>query len=341
MHLNTYDEPRRWSTYRAASILDKAERFYLRVLRAIILIIATLLLVYAAWLAASSLYKISKSPDSVVEEQAAVSPDELTNAQMPTAQTAPIQAGEQPLNPTIERFYSSFVDQYYALYRGAFEPYRQREDKQLAKPEFDGAFLNTAARKDAIRKGELGFSSDRADLEKLLTVMTEAASKPITLQRLKRYQNARKIAVREQVQKSRTTMERGWDSTNTSCAAWYESPVGCPVTRPVTEPYTETVTRLQYPKGTQSHTQIFRAFQDKYFELLERRRSANAAKAESERQGIIGGIAEGNLSLMTALKITGGFLILMFFFLLIAIERHQRKLAQLREITNPLPDDSI
>ncbi|GAA4714885.1 hypothetical protein H9L13_05020 [Sphingomonas lutea] len=326
--MNAYDEPRGWSRSRAAAILDKAESFYLRVLRAVILVIATLLLVYAAWLAASSAYKISKSPESVVEEEAVVAPDELTDAQMPTTQTSPSKTANGPrVNPSQNAFYSSFVDRYYSLYRSAFEPYRQREDKQLSKAEFDGAYVNTAARQEAIRKGELNFDNDRKDLETLLTVMTEAAAKPDTIQRLKRYQAARKVPVKERVQRSRTTMQQGWDSTSTACENWYETPMGCPAQRAVEVPYTETITTMQYPEGTQSHTQIFRAFQDRFFELLEQRRNANASKAEADRQSILSGIAEGQLSLMTALQILGAFLVLMFFFLLIAIERHQRKLA--------------
>ena len=329
--MNAYDEPRRWSRSRAALILDKAEGFYLRVLRAVILIIATLLLVYAAWLAVWSAYKISKSPESVVEQQAAVSPDELTDAQMPApASSAPKTTDGQRVNPTQNAFYASFVDRYYSLYRAMFEPYRQREDKQLSKAELDGAFLNTAARQKAIASGELDFDNDRRDLEMLFQVMREAAAKPRTIQRLKRYQTARKVSVIERVQRTRTQVVQGWDSSSTACANWYESPVGCSASRVVDVPYTETVTKMQYPAGTQSHTQIFRAFQDRFFELLEQRRNANASKAEREREAILSGIADGRLSLMTALQILGGFLVLMFFFLLIAIERHQRKLAQER-----------
>ncbi len=327
--VNAYDEPRWWSRSRAASVLDRAESFYLRVLRAVILIIATLLLVYAAWLGASSLYKISQSPDSVVEQEAVVSPDELTNAQMPAIQASGEKTASAPrVHPTQAAFYGSFVDRYYTLYRARFEPYRQQEDKQLSKGEFDGAFINTEARKAAVAKGDLDFETDRRDLQTLLSVMNAAAAKPATIQRLKRYQTARKVAVKEQVQRTRTQHVEGWDSSSTACAGWYESPIGCSVRRAIEVPYTETVTRMQYPDGTQSHTQIFRAFQDRFFQLLEQRRNENASRAERERQGILAGITEGELSLMTALQILGAFLLLMFFFLLIAIERHQRRLAQ-------------
>ena len=162
-----------------------------------------------------------------------------------------------------------------------------------------------------------------------------AAAKPTTIQRLKRYQTARKVPVKKQVERTRSQVVRGWDSNSMACTYWYESPIGCSVTRTVEVPYTETVTNMEYPAGTQSHTQIFRAFQDRFFELLEQRRNANASRAESERQGILTGITEGQLSLMTVLQILGAFLILMFFFLLIAIERHQRRLAQDRAVSPP------
>ena len=38
-------------------------------------------------------------------------------------------------------------------------------------------------------------------------------------------------------------------------------------------------------------------------------------------------IADGKMSVVTALEVVGAFLSLMFFFLLIAIERHQRRIS--------------
>ena len=84
---------------------------------------------------------------------------------------------------------------------------------------------------------------------------------------------------------------------------------------------------MEFPEGTQSHIQIFRAFQDRFFGLLHERRERNRRTAEADRNDILLGIVQGHLSLWDALKILGGFLLLMFFFLLIAIERHQRRMA--------------
>jgi hypothetical protein len=93
---------------------------------------------------------------------------------------------------------------------------------------------------------------------------------------------------------------------------------------------------MQFPEGTQSHAQIFRAFQDRYFSLLQERREANSSAAEKKRQDIIASISDGKLSLLTALQVLGAFLALMFFFLLIAIERHQRRISRAMAPENDL-----
>lgn len=321
------DEIRPPLARRASVALEKAEKIYLRVLRAGILIIATLLLLYAAWLALSSIYKLSRSTESVVEEQATVSADEITSAEAPDVEKS-VSASKPSQNPEHRRFYNTFSKRYFTIYKAKFERFRHADDKQLTLSEFDDTYLNTQQRLQAIASSELNFADDQADLEGLYTVMAEAADKPLTRERLAKYQKARKVSVQQKVERTRTTYRRGWDSYSTACTNWYESPIGCSVMRPVQTGYTETVTKMEYPKGTQTHAQIFRAFQDRYVELLQGRREENAAKAETERQGILAGFIEGKLSLVTALQVLGAFMVLMFFFLLIAIERHQRRLSR-------------
>lgn len=88
---------------------------------------------------------------------------------------------------------------------------------------------------------------DRADLQTLQTVMTEAAEKPATIERLQRYKSARRVPVKKQVEKTRITYVDGWDSSSTDCANWYTSPVGCRATQPVATPYTESVMQSSWP----------------------------------------------------------------------------------------------
>lgn len=305
--------------------LDRAEAIYLEILRAVILIIATGLLAYAAWLGLWSLWKMAQSPSSVVEAPAVVVADELVNAEA-QERAMPKQEGQQ-INPAQRRYYADFVKRYYGLFRTRFEPFRQQEDKQLTRDQFDDAFIESGARLQAAAKGELDFENDRADLEALLNVMTEAAGKQQTQQRLQKYKAATKVRVAKKVQRSRTEYRNGWDRYSTSCEDWYYQPYGCAVRRAVQVPYSETVYSMEFPEGTQSHTQIFRAFQDRFFSLLNERRESNRARAQRERDEISLGNIEGRLTLWTALQISSGFLALMFFFLLIAVERHQRRIA--------------
>lgn len=311
--------------HRFGGALDRIEATYLKVLRAIILLIATAFLVYVGWLAISGLYKVTRSPDSVVEQAAVVEAPEIIDAQ---ASEAPSQnARSTGENPEQRAFYQSFAKRYFALFRGKFEPFRQTEDKKLTADEFDDAHLNTTSRLEAVKAGEIDFVSDKNDLERLLVVMTQASELPQTRERLQKYKNAEKVAVKKTQQRMRTSYRSGWDSNSSNCEGWFYSPVGCAVQRQVQTPYNVVVTEMQFPAGTQSHSAVFGAIQDRYFSLLEERRIANASKAASERSDIELGIQEGYGSFATAMYVVGGFLILMFFFLLIAIERHQRKIS--------------
>lgn len=307
--------------------LDRIEHIYLRILRAVILILATILIAYAAWLVVSSTYKISRSAESVKVAEASVQADEITSAQIEETQAPGAQPSEPVATPAQRAFYSDFLNRYYGLYRTRFEPFRQREDKTLTRDEFDDKFVRTAAKLEGLATGELDFGADSGDLRNLLAIITEAAAKPETVSRLERYRAAKKVRVPKKVQRTRTEFRRGWDSYSTACEGWFYAPIGCAVRRAVQVPYSETIYALEFPQGTQSHTQIFQAFQERYFELLDSRREANSRKAQGERERIIEGNAEGQISLLTALQVGAAFLLLMFFFLLIAIERHQRRMS--------------
>jgi hypothetical protein len=315
-----------------AAFLDRIESIYLRILRSVVLVIATLLVVYAAWLVISGLYKTTRSPSSVIEKQSVVAPEELTDAEAP----ATLRPADKPtIDPERRAYYTGFLSQYFHVFENQFEPYRQPEDKLMTSDEFDDAFIKTNDRLAAVSSGDLLFSQDREDLDALLRTMTKAAVMPNTKHRLEKYRNAKKVTVTKSIQRTRTVPHAGWDSSSESCDDWYRSPIGCAVVRTVEEPYTETVTALEFPPGTQSHTQIFRAFQDRFFKLLNDRRQANRREAETEREAIRNGRTEGGVSLVLAIQVLAGFLLLMFFFLLIALERHQRKIAQSVDFGGP------
>ncbi|MDB5695767.1 MAG: hypothetical protein JWN21_1310 [Sphingomonas bacterium] len=312
---------------RVTRALDRAEVIYLRVLRAAILIVATVLLVLAAIGAATALYKIAQSPNSVVEQASTVAADELAGSA--NSASAVSTTVEVPRNsPAQRRFYDDFAKRYHGLYRAKFERFQRPDDKKPTVGEFDDLTIDTAGRLRAIADGELSFDTDRADLETYLTTLASAADLAETQKTLEAYRRARKARVASRVERVRYESRRGWDSLSTTCPAWYESPIGCAVTRQVPIPYNATVYTMRYPDGVQSPSQVIKAYQDRYFSLLAERRASNAAEADAKRESILIGKAEGRATLLQVGVVLGGFLLLMFFFLLIAIERHQRRLAR-------------
>jgi len=267
----------------------------------------------------------------VKEAIATVVANELADAEEPETETS---GNKEPVaDAAKQKFYADFVKRYYALFRAKFEPFRQREEKTLTTDGFDDNFVQSGLRLEAVTASEIDFEKDKADLETLLSTMTSAATEPKVVERLARYKGAKKVAVQRQIRRIRTEYRRGWNSSSTSCDGWYYSPIGCAEQRAVEVPYTVTSSTMEFPKGTQSHSQIFRAMQDRYFNLLEQRRSNNLATADTRRATIEEGNVQGALDLGTALRIFGAFLALMFFFLFIAIERHQRRFASTLPLT--------
>lgn len=326
--MNENDAAPRALGARAADLFERMEAVYLRILRGFILVFATLLIIYAAGLAVVSLYKMSRSPASVVEEVATVSGQDLLPAEGAEVPRPNESSARDRTNPEHRRFYQQFVRRYHALFRQRFEPFRQRGDRQLALDAFDDAYVNSEARLQSVTSGHLDYASDRADLELLLRAMNEAAQAPETQRRLQAYRAARQVRVCRDEQRTRTVTRSGWDRYSTACSDWFYPPYGCPVTRAVQRPYTQRVCEMRFPEGTRSHADIFRAYHDRFFALLQQRRQTNSADAAAARLAIELGRIEGAMSLTKAAYIFGGFLLVMFFFLLIAIERHQRRLAR-------------
>lgn len=302
-----------------ARFLNRAESVYLRVLRASTLVIATLFVIFAAWLVVSSLYNLSRDPSAVEEVPAEVSPEEIANIPQNGTQVTS-EESKQKIDPTSEAraFYKDFSSKYFAVFREGYEPFRQPSDIKLTLDAFDKAFVHSAARVEGVRDGSLDFERDKADLEKLLPAMQAAANLPQTKDRLSSYKKAKKTRVENKVNKTRDERYCAYYGYYIDeCIAWD--------TRTVS--YTDTEVEMQLPKGVVSHTDAFGAYQDNFMRLITSRREKSLQDAEAKRQEIVVANAEGKQGLWVALQVAGAFLMLMFFFLLIAIERHQRRLA--------------
>lgn len=302
---------------RAGEVLNKLERVYLAAIRAVALAAATLLIVYAAWLAISGAYKSSKDIDTVKEAPASVSPQDVTRIDVRRLAKPTEGDGADPFSSQ-KGYYSDFARRYFILFRTKFEPYRQAEDKSLDQKSFDARFVRTVERIDGVRAGTVDFEHDKADLESLLAVMTKAAADKSTLDRLRAYKGAKRIKISRTV--TDTRRER-------YCSYYGYYLDECLIYDTRTVPVRRTVQETKLPEGVITHAALFHAYQDRYFSLLSERRRANAATAEQERFAIIADNLDGSARLWTAIKFLGGFVVLMFLFLLIALERHQRKIA--------------
>lgn len=304
---------------KAHMFLNSAENFYLRALRSTTLIIATLMIAYAGWLGLSGIYKASRDVKSVQEAKTVVSAQDILAKQEEDAlqeQSAGPAAQADPLAKE-KAYYRAYVAKYRQLYKAKYEPYRQASDPILNSAQFDERFLSTNGRLNMISKGELDFEKDKAVLEKLYGVMTELAESEKTIAKLKKYRVAKKVQVKKTVSGTRPVQSCGYYSYYSGCL-YYQ-------TNYVT--YKEVVTKMAFPKGTVSHVELFSSYQADFLKLFGERKTENAANAAKERNEILSDNAEGKANIWTAFQIAGAFLMLMFFFLLIAIERHQRKMS--------------
>lgn len=311
----------------AAALLLRVERFYLLLLRVALLFVATLILLWALWLGGSAGVKIFRSANSVVQQPASVAAAEVAEVVRAPVADATSPAKTPTATSEQRRDYQTLLNRYYALYRTRFDIYRRPEDKSLDRDGFDDNYLQTDQRLAGVADGSVSFATDHADLTALVDKMTAAASQPILVARLGAYKRAKLRPVTRKVQKYRTEQRRGWDSLSTSCPGWYYSPIGCAVTRSTQIPYTDTVTAMALPDGLISPSRAFRAMQDQYFSLLTDRRQKAAADATTKREEIMAGNADGWDRVSMMLRVLAAFVVLMFFFLLIAIERHQSRIA--------------
>lgn len=328
-------EPRKNS--RLANIFEKAEYFYLALIRYTILIFATVMLAYALWLALSGLHAISRDPASIQEAPTHVRAEALTDLNDGTQAPSSARVNTSPSDnrKTEKAYYQDFRKRYFNLYRQKFEAYRHGSDARLSEKEFDSAFLSIDRRLSAVAEGTLSFEQDRDDLEALFSAMKEAATLPVTTKRLAAYRRTQPRRVVTPVQKSRL---------ETYCAYYDYYLDSCIVHDQRSVSYTEQQIRMAMPDGIRSPLQLFTAYQENFGRDLTKQRAINQAKAAEKRQAIAAGNLRGQGKLWTAVQICGAFLTLMAFFLLIAIERHQRRsaaaLAHLRTKETEEPDPS-
>ncbi|QZD92301.1 hypothetical protein K3162_12300 [Qipengyuania xiapuensis] len=310
-----------WTEERSRSerfreILGQAEKIYLEVLRAAALIVATLILGWIVWLLLSSAYRIAQDPNSVEVEPVSLTAEEVIDIDM--GEAAASERNADPEEPNVSAF-DTFAEQYHRLFKEKFEKYRHKDDAELSAEQFADRYLSGFDEGEGDGIG-LGFGSpvSQSDYDGLLAMMREASNLPENIERLETYRDTPKVRREEQVRKTRRERYCSYYSDYFGRCYGYDYR---------TVPYTETVVRMESPDGILDHRQLFGAYQGNYLTKLNARRDANLSAADSERAERRQANAEGWLGLGNALWFAGLFMALMFFFLLIAIERHQRQIA--------------
>jgi hypothetical protein len=304
----------------ARRFLARAEELYLGALRAATLLIASAILLYVTWLLIVGIYNYSRSTSSVVEAPAAVSAQELAEMSLkePTA-TDRSNSSQASAETKVDAFYKDYTKRYHAVFQQKFERYRQASDPKLSLSQFDDSYLKTADRRQAIAEGDLDFTQDKDDLNSLLKVVDEASDLPETKANLAKYQSTPKRRVTKQVRRTRTERYCSYYGYYIDECIMYSS-------RQV--PYVENRVSYELPKGIVSYRDLFGRLQDNYLNGLQTKRADNEADALRQRSEILEANERGRSQLQLALIAGASFLALMFFFLLIAIERHQRALAR-------------
>lgn len=300
----------------AARFIVRMESFYLSALRIMLLLLATVLILCAVWYGVNGLYKVSRDAASVKVEPATATANEIADI---STVDASADAGK-PTDPLKDEraYYKLFVDRYYGVFSQKYQPFRQADDGVVDRADFDRRFVRSGERLDALGRGELVFAQDKADLDALLTAMQEVTALPVTADRLNRYKTAKKTRVSRVVRSTRP--ER--------YCSYYGYYIGQCISYGVRNVAVErTVTDVQLPKGVLSPVNLLHAYQDRHFELIDGRRRTNANQADADRANILAGNLLGAERLWQSVLLVGGFLTVMFLFLLIAIERHQRRIA--------------
>lgn len=304
--------------------LDRIERAYLASLRVAILGVATLCLLGAIFFGANALWRVFVSTD--VKEN----PVQVTGAQVAAElkRAAPTRTNANTDNQipgAVRQSHAKWVRDvlpaFYAVYQTASQTYKKPEDETLTSEQLMNALgydLQSYAENEA---KAVVFIRDPNYQAQALAAVTAAIKDPAVVSQLTEYKAAEKTA-----RSCSTTYQsqQVWDSNSTVCSDWFYEPYGCQVTRSV--PVERCIPA--YPEGIVSPRVAFGRADGEFFRLWSEQSEQVSAEAQATRDGREATRAQIGPNLLLVLQILGAFLVVMFFFLVVAIERHLRATAQ-------------
>ncbi len=346
----------------------KLERTYLAALRVLILVFATICLLGAGAFVIDGIRRALlptevKAAPVAVSAQEAVAPI----VRSPTDDKASTSEAGYGVSAEAKAAHAAFMkgpfESYYQAYRKLAQTYNKPEDQVHDKRALaerlgytpdaldaapngaapqesgtDAASIAAAAAADAaaaaanaagissayeesMLRTSAQFQRD-ADYAKAQTdVVAKALADPRLIERANKYKAAQKTA---QACSTVHRMRTVWDPNSTGCEDWFYRPYGCSVRRAV--PVEECVPA--YPEGIESPIETFARLDESYRMQWFGKMAASQGKAASEEALKKAIKAEAPMSLWNGLRVFGAFLVVMFMFLLIAIERHLRPAEQ-------------
>lgn len=306
---------------------DRLEVIYLATLRIIVLVFATVALAVAGFIALDGLRSFFTST-KVETDKVTVAASEVAAeiAQKQKEKDAALK-GEAVESDEAKKAQARFLNgpfkAYYAVYRASATKYNKSEDPVLTAAQLADELGYSI---EAFSKSEdstvTAFAANADFGAQITAAAKEASASPAYVQQLVRYRSAEKTA------KSCSTKyvnRRVWDSYSTACDGWWQSPIGCPAIRPMPT----QVCQPAYPDGIKGPSRAFADFDGGFRVLWLKKADEAAAKASLEqarREALKG---SSGSKLMQAVYVFGGFLTVMFLFLVIAVERHLRRLTVL------------
>jgi hypothetical protein len=304
---------------------DRLETVYLAVLRIMVLIIATLALMVAIWIAGDGLRSLMTSTEVKAKEVSVSGAEVLQASRDKESVAAALDEAAAPEVPKEVRdrhaaFMKATFGPYHQLYAQTSTAFRKPEDKTLTQVQLAerlGYDLQSYAAGESMTVKL--FVEDADYSAALLTAAKEVVADAGYRAKLAKYKAAQKTAKACRTEQRR---RRGWNVYSTSCDGWWQSPIGCPV---IVETPVQ-VCEPAYPDNIISPDKAFSEFDQGYRDLWSRKTDeAEEARAleEGKRLALK---ATGTPKLTKALTLLGGFLAIMFLFIVIAVERHLRRI---------------
>jgi len=300
--------------------LDRVEISYLLALRIAGLLVATLCLAAALFFAGDAIWRLAVSA-RVKAEPTVVDAALLANRLAAPPKREAGDGAPDAARATHDRFVQSVWPRYYAHYKTAFDKYRKADDRLVPSKELMESlgyglddYVRALDGEGAAGERILRLVSDSAYQSAAIARVGEVMSSARLAQLLAQYRTAEKSERRCVTTPQTRVVQR-------TCGYYYV--YDCSYTRTVNVERCEAV----YPDGVVSPIQAFERadglFAEAYFadEAAKRRAADRKLSERLETRAKIGPL------LRLSFVILGGFFIVMFLFLVIAIERHLRRLS--------------